>query len=94
MKTNVTEAVRRKITPPELAARWGVAPEKILFWIKSGELRAMDASLLRCGGRPRYLIDEDDIEAFELMRQATPPLPSPSRRKKPATPPGFVRNFR
>ena len=56
-----------KITPPKLARRWGIAPEKVLAWIKSGELPAMDASTIR-GGRPRYLIDEDDIAAFVARR--------------------------
>lgn len=89
-----TATACRKVTPPELAARWGISPDKILFWIQSGELRAIDASLLPGRGRPRYLIDEDDIEAFERGRQVAPPLPQPARRRKPATPPGFVRHFR
>ena len=87
-----TATEKQKVTPPELAAEWGITPEKILFWIKSGELRAIDASLLRAGGRPRYLIDRADIEAFEEARQVAPPMPSP-RRKKPSTQ-GIVRNFR
>lgn len=85
----VTE--RRKITPPELAARWGIAPEKVIVWIKSGELRAIDASLFRGGAKPRYLIDETDIEAFETARQVAPPLPT-SRRRRNTT--DIVRNFR
>jgi hypothetical protein len=85
---------RRKVTPPELAARWGVSHEKIVYWIRSGELRAIDASLRRDGGRPRYLIDEADIEVFEQSRQVTPPPPAPRRRKKPTLPAGFVRHFR
>ena len=92
MAVNVTESIRRKITPPQYAARLGVAEEKVIAWIKSGELRAFDASTTR-GGRPRYLIDESDIEAFEMARQVTPPTPT-TRRKKPATPAGFVRHFR
>ena len=51
---------RSKTTPPKLAARWGVSEDKVLAWIRSGELRAIDAST-RQGGRPRYLIDELDI---------------------------------
>ena len=91
--TTATE--KRKLTPPELARRWGVSADKITFFILSGELRAIDASLRRGGGggRPRYLIDEADIEAFEAGRQVTPPLPEP-RRKRHSLPAGFVRNFR
>jgi excisionase family DNA binding protein len=69
------------LTPPELAARWGISPDKILAWIKSGELRAIDASTRR-GGRPRYLIDQADVAAFEAARAATA---APVRaRKRPA----------
>lgn len=93
MSTHTTTD-RRKVTPPELAARWGVSPDKIVYWIRAGELRAIDASLLRGRGRPRYLIDEDDIEAFEAARLVAPPLPQPSRRRKASLPAGFVRHFR
>ena len=85
-------AEKRKVTPPELAERWGVNPDKIIFFIRSGELRAIDASLLPGQGKPRYLIDEADIEAFELRRQVQPPMPTP-KRKRPLTA-GFVRHFR
>ncbi len=32
-------ATRTKISPPDLAARWGIDAHKILSWIRSGELR-------------------------------------------------------
>jgi hypothetical protein len=32
------------LTPPELARRWRVKPERVIVWIKSGELRAFDVS--------------------------------------------------
>lgn len=74
---------RTKITPPQLASRWGIGDEKVLAWIHSGELRAIDASTKR-GGRPRYLIDEVDIAAFEAKRAVTqPPKQRRSRRRAP-----------
>jgi hypothetical protein len=82
----------RKITPPQYAERLGVSPEKVIAWIRNGELRAMDASTKR-GGWPRYLIDEKDAEAFELSRQVVTPPPQRGRRRK-NLPPGFVRHFR
>ena len=89
-----TAIEKRKVTPPELARRWGISADKISFWIVTGQLRAIDASKRR-GVRPRYLIDEDDIAAFEAAREVSPPVPPvPTRRRKPATPPGFVRHFR
>jgi hypothetical protein len=57
-----------------------VAPEKIVNWIKSGELRAIDASTRR-GGRPRYLIDLRDVAEFE-ERRATQAAPRPRRRRR------------
>ncbi len=87
-----TATEKRKITPPELARRWGVSPDKITHFILAGELRAIDASLHR-GARPRYLIDQDDIAAFEAAREITPPAPVATRRKK-SLPAGFIRNFR
>lgn len=59
--------LKRKLTPPEMAALWGINPDKVINWIKSGELPAIDASTKR-GGRPRYRIDVDDIADFEKRR--------------------------
>jgi hypothetical protein len=81
MQTTTTE--RRKFTPPEVARRFGVAVDKILAWIRSGELRAIDASTRRAA-RPRYLVDVEDLEAFERSRQVTPPAPRAKRRRRVA----------
>jgi hypothetical protein len=70
-----------KITPPRLARRWGISDDKVLAWIRSGELRAMDASTKR-GGRPRFLIDEADIAAFEAARAISGPAASRPRKKR------------
>jgi len=69
-----------KLTPPKLAKEWGVAPEKILGWIHTGELPAINAAS-RLGARPRYLIDRVGIAIFEKRRSATPPPPVSRRRK-------------
>jgi hypothetical protein len=73
---------RTKLTPPQLARMWGVTTEKVVTWIKSGELAAIDASTRR-NQRPRYLIDKRAVEAFELRRAVVPDsLPAP-RSKRP-----------
>ena len=72
---------RNKVTPPELAMQWGVSPDKVLSWIKGGELRAIDASTRR-GGRPRYLIDVKDIAQFETDRAVKPPGNKPIKRRR------------
>jgi len=75
---------RRKFSPPQLARVYGVDPGKILAWIRSGELRAINGSI-RTGGRPRYLIDLADIALFE-QRRATVPPPKATRRRRRSAP--------
>lgn len=78
--TGKTTLQRTKLTPPMLARRWGVSPSKILAWIRSGELPAINAATNRAG-RPRYLIDIADLVIFENRRSAAP-TPTPRRRRK------------
>lgn len=68
-------------TPAQLADRYGVGVEKVVRWIKSGELRALNlaASLT---GRPRYRIPADAIAAFEAARSVLPQPPAPKPRRK------------
>jgi excisionase family DNA binding protein len=60
---------RQKITPAQLAKRWGVDVKKVLGWIHSGKLRAIDVSN---GSRPRFKIDEADIEDFDRRKTWRP----------------------
>ncbi len=79
----MTPAVRTKLTPPAIASQWGIDVAKVLSWIRSGELRAIDASTKR-GGRPRFLVDVSDLLIFEQSRAVSPPPPRvPRRRKQP-----------
>jgi hypothetical protein len=71
---------RKKITPPELARQWGIDPHKVIAWVRSGELRAIDVATHR-GGRPRYLIDLADVAAFEEARLVAPPTRVLRRRR-------------
>lgn len=50
-------------------------------WIRRGELRAINAAT-RLGSRPRYLVDVDDLAAFESRRAVTAATKSPRRRPK------------
>jgi excisionase family DNA binding protein len=80
---------RTKITPTEVARRWGISRDKVLCWIRSGELRAMNAATRpRC--RPRWLIDLADLAAFEQARAARPAPASPRRCRKT---PGVIEYF-
>lgn len=73
---------KQKLTPPEVAALWGVSTEKILAFIRSGELRAINAATLGRNQRPRYLIDIVDLEDFERRRTVAPAPKLPPRRKR------------
>jgi hypothetical protein len=77
-------AVRRKLTVPQLARQWGVAPNKVLEWIRRGELRAINLASSD-SQRPRWAIDLADIEAFERSREATPAVPRVRRKRAPET---------
>jgi hypothetical protein len=71
---------RTKITPPELARKWGISADKVLRWIANGEIRATNAAS-SAQGRPRWLIDIVDIAEFELRRSAQQKTAAPRRRK-------------
>jgi transposase len=92
MTTAPATPVRRKTTPPKLARRYGVDVHKIIRWIETGELRAMNLATTT-SGRPRWAIDEADIVAFEERRAAKPTV-KPVRRRKPEHPPGFIEYFK
>ncbi len=72
-------SARQKLTPNQLRKAWGVARETVVRWIRSGELPAINVAAP--GRQPRYLIDVEDIRAFELRRrvahapEATPRKP-------------------
>ena len=68
-------------SPPAVAKKLVVDPAKVLNWIRSGELRAINVAA-NIGGRPRWRIPADELEKFLIMRQSTgPPLPRPRRRR-------------
>ncbi len=73
---------KMKLRPADIAERWGISIAKVISWIRSGELRAINAATTQVG-RPRFLIDPADLEAFEQRRAVVPPPePAPRRRKK------------
>lgn len=69
------------ITPPAYAKRIGVKPDKVVSWIRAGELRAIDVSEKPGTGKPRFRISEADISAFEESRTFQPPTKKRRRRR-------------
>jgi excisionase family DNA binding protein len=85
-----TRAARRKtqkggpsglLTPPQVAKQLGVSADKILGWIRKGELHATNVAT-GGGGRPRYRISDEELAEFQRTRQNVKPPPKPSRRRK------------
>jgi hypothetical protein len=78
--------------PRDLALRWGVCVDKVLNFIRSGELRAFNVAA-KNSRRPRYRIPVESVRQFEEQTRAAavpeaPVATAPARRRKraPATP--------
>jgi hypothetical protein len=82
---------RTKLSPAELAAKWGKSAESIIALIRLGDLPAIDVSVSR--GRPRFLIDLADIAIFEQRRTVRPPEPRTRRRRQLKIEPECVKYF-
>jgi len=71
-------------TPLRLAKRYGIKEDKVLTWIRNGELLAMNVAT-KVKGRPRWIITPASLATFEARRSsvATVAPQKPARRKKP-----------
>lgn len=67
------------ITPPQLAKQWAISPDKVLAWIRTGELRAFNAAT-KPGGRPIYRIAPDALEEFIARRT---PVKAEKKTRRP-----------
>jgi excisionase family DNA binding protein len=68
------------LTRREVAKLLRVSPDKVMGWIRSGELPAINTASVRCG-KPRYVILPHHLAEFERRRQAASP-PGPQRRRR------------
>ena len=73
---------KRYYSPPELAALWGIKAERVIGFIRNGELRAVDLSANPGIGRPRFKIPMDAITEFENRRAGCQREPTPRRRRR------------
>ena len=62
---------RRNLTPPQIAEQFGVSVRKVIEWIRSGELAAMNLARKGCD-RPRYSVTPEALNAFERLRAVVP----------------------
>lgn len=73
----------RMLTPPQVAERLAVHPEKVLRWIRSGKLPAINVTEKEFG-RPRFRVKPADLEAFVASLSVfVEPEPTPRRRPMP-----------
>lgn len=73
----------RYLSPPQVAKRFGVDVKKIIGWIRSGELRAVNLAN-SMSSRPRWKISPDALSTFLATRTAgSAPSITRQRRRKP-----------
>jgi hypothetical protein len=78
---------KRGFTAPELARHYGVSVKKVLAWINTGELAALNLASPGCT-RPRYHVTAEALEQFEAARRVTPDTGESTAqrvRRRPAT---------
>jgi hypothetical protein len=68
------------LKPREVAKLLRVGVGKILTWIRTGRLGAINTSSAKCG-KPRYVVLPLHLQQFAEQRSATPP-PKPVRRRR------------
>lgn len=80
-KKKPSEANTKRLTPPQVAERYGVSPDTVRRWITNGDLPATDVGK---GGRPRYKVSADNLKEFDKQRvaQASPAKPVKRRCSK------------
>ena len=84
---NSAPRVRHKL--PAVAERLVVPLRTVRTWIANGELRAIDVSATPGSKRPRFVVDEADLVAFE-ERRATAPPPRQRRISAGAGVPNYI----
>ena len=73
--------MRAYLSPPTIAKRYGVKPDKVLAWIATGELEAVNVAE-RSTGRPRWRVSPEALAAFEKRRSSKPTPVVPRRRRE------------
>jgi hypothetical protein len=76
---SATLATTATISPAQFAERYGIGLKKVLAWLDSGELSAVNVGTGKT--KPRWRIRQIDIERFEA-RRANSPTPRLNRRRR------------
>ena len=70
----------RLLTTTAIAERWGCNRDKVLHFIRTGQLRAINLAM--SDKRPRWYVEPGDLDTFETARQAPTPLPKEKPRRR------------
>lgn len=73
-------ALPRFFSPPEIADSLGIDPAKVISWIRSGRLRAVNVS--EGARRARWKVSPEALAAFFTSREPNAPTPRPKRRRR------------
>jgi len=79
----------RRLLLPEVADRLRITVRKVQGLIAAGQLSAIDISTTPGSKRPRYVVDEADLAAFEERRR-TGPAARPAKVRRDAVPNYFA----
>jgi transposase len=72
---------REVMTPAQVAKKLGVAVGKVLTWINSGELVAVNIATSR-SNRPRWAVQPEALNEFLKGRRAVPASPTVERKTR------------
>ena len=76
-------AKRDRLSPPEVAKRYGVSPDTVRAWIENGQLKATNIGQGK--KKPRFRIEPQSLEEFDRKRTAESRPPTPSKRRPSST---------
>ena len=71
----------RALSPSAVADQLGVSPDVVRALIHSGQLAAINVAI-DPQGRPRWKIDQDEVDRFKKRRGSAPAPTSESRRPR------------
>jgi hypothetical protein len=77
--TATSPTTTRSFTPPQLAQRWGVSPDRIRAMVRSGRLKGFN--IAEPGERPQFRITPEVVEQFEAGVVVKPKSKTPPRRR-------------
>ena len=82
------------LTPPTVAKQLGIKADRVIGWIRAGELRALNVAT-KLSRRPRFRIADADLQEFLNARAAASvSIPAPRRRRARAErPAGWISYF-